>query len=636
MDLTPLQTALLILAVSLAGALLPLHRRWSDRGLHVFVSIAAGIFLGTVFLHLLPHLAGIHTEGDGHGAGSVEVERSIAPWVAALCGLLLLFAIEKVWLRSFAGPSAPDPHRALWAATWVGLGMHSLSEGIALPTILQEPSVRTQLLFSILIHKATEAFSLATVMRLARLGNLRSGLFLVLFALIGPVGILLGGELSGAGRGLDAILTGFACGTFLYVAACDLLPEVFHGTDRPMLKLVSVGIGVLATAATWPRLEAALAFVERVGRQSAGIFVEAAPYLLVGFLIAGIMNLVVRPSWLTRHMAGENLKSVAKASLIGAPLPLCSCSVVPVAVAMRKSGASKGATASFLISTPETGVDSIAISWALLDPLLTVARILGAIVSAVFVGGVVSWFVRRGFDRADDRAPSGAPVTEAACGHDHPAEAAPHVHVEPPAAAVPARPRAWPMRILHYAFVEMMDDLWASILVGILLSGVVAAAVPAELFQSPIAHGFSGLVVMFLIGIPVYVCAAGSTPIAAAFILKGMSPGAALVFLLASPATNVGTFVVLTRHLGRRVVFLMVGALAVVTLTLGWSVDRIYALWRIAPSASLGVGAEESAGVVSLAAAAILGILLVASLVRTRGALNLAGLFRGDPHPAAR
>src|SRR6185295_8841639 len=114
-------------------------------------------------------------------------------------------------------------------------------------------------------------------------------------------------------------------------------------------------------------------------------------------------------------------------------------------------------------------------------------------------------------------------------------------------AAAPARPRAWPVRILHYAFVEMMDDLWASILVGILLSGVVAAAVPAELFQSPIAHGFSGLVVMFLIGIPVYVCAAGSTPIAAAFILKGMSPGAALVFLLASPATNVGTFVVLTR-----------------------------------------------------------------------------------------
>ena len=142
--------------------------------------------------------------------------------------------------------------------------------------------------------------------------------------------------------------------------------------------------------------------------------------------------------------------------------------------------------------------------------------------------------------------------------------------------------------------------------------------------------------VMFLIGIPVYVCAAGSTPIAAAFILKGMSPGAALVFLLASPATNVGTFVVLTRHLGRRVVFLMVGALAVVTLTLGWSVDRIYALWHIAPSASLGVGAEESAGVFSLAAAAILGVLLVASLVRTRGALNLAGLFRGDPHPAAR
>ncbi len=649
MDLTPLQTALLIFAVSLAGALLPLHRRWSERGLHVFISIAAGIFLGTVFLHLLPHLAGIHAEGDGHGPGGALEQSSIAPWVAALAGLLLLFAIEKVWLRSFTGPSAPDPHRALWAATWVGLGMHSLSEGIALPTILQEPSVRTQLLFSILIHKATEAFSLATVMRLARLGTLRSGIFLALFALIGPVGILLGGELSGMGGGLDAILTGFACGTFLYVAACDLLPEVFHGTDRPTAKLVSVGIGVLATAATWPRLEAALAFVERVGRQSAGIFVEAAPYLLVGFLIAGVMNLLIRPAWLTRHVAGEDLKSVAKAALIGAPLPLCSCSVVPVAVAMRKSGASKGATASFLISTPETGVDSIAISWALLDPLLTVARIVGAVVSALFVGAAVSWFVRRGLDQPDVPAPTdpaSAPPAPVGCEHTRSEGEPEHVHVAPPAVAMPAvamsavatpaRRRPWPVRILHYAFVEMMDDLWASILVGILLSGVVAAAVPAALFHSPIAHGFTGLVVMLLIGIPIYVCAAGSTPIAAAFILKGMSPGAALVFLLASPATNVGTLVVLTRHLGKRVVLLMVAALSVVTLALGWTVDRIYAVWHVAPSASLGVGVEESAGALSLAAAGLLGVLLVASLVRTRGALNLGGLFRGDPHPAAR
>jgi zinc transporter ZupT len=244
-----LGTALLVFAVSLVGALLPLHRRWSERGLHLFVAVAAGVFLGIVFLHLLPSLAGMRPHGGPPGSGGpVPREPSLAPWVAALTGLLLLFAIEKVWLRSLAGAASADPHRALWAATWVGLAMHSLSEGIALPAILHEPGVRTQLLLSILIHKATEAFSLATVMRLARLGGPRTALLLVLFAVIGPVGILIGGELSSAGGGVDQILTGFACGTFLYVAACDLLPEVFHGTDRPLWKLAAVGIGVLATA----------------------------------------------------------------------------------------------------------------------------------------------------------------------------------------------------------------------------------------------------------------------------------------------------------------------------------------------------------------------------------------------------
>lgn len=238
MDLTPLGTALLVFAVSLAGALLPLLRRWSERGLHAFVAVAAGVFLGIVFLHLLPSLAGATPAG-----------KSLAPWIAALSGLLLLFALEKVWLRSVAGAASADPHRALWAATWVGLAMHSLSEGIALPAILNEPAVRTQVLFSILVHKATEAFSLATVMRLGRLAGLRAAIFLIGFAVIGPIGILIGSRLTSPGGGIDPILTGFACGTFLYVAACDLLPEVFHGTDRPILKLVCVGVGVLATAA---------------------------------------------------------------------------------------------------------------------------------------------------------------------------------------------------------------------------------------------------------------------------------------------------------------------------------------------------------------------------------------------------
>ena len=636
MHFTPLQTALLLFAVSLAGALLPLLRRWSERGLHVFVSISAGVFLGTVFLHLLTHLAGV--EGDGHASHAAEgAPATLGPWIAALVGLLLLFALEKVWLRSLTEGAAQDPHRALWAATWVGLGMHSISEGIALAAILEDPAVRTQLLVSILAHKATEAFSLATVMRLAGLGNARAVAFLALFALLGPLGILIGSELASAGGALEQVLTGFACGTFLYVALCDLLPEVFHGVERPWIKLASVGIGVLATAVTVPRLAWAADFGARVGEESLAIFLELAPYLLLGFLIAGVLHQVLKPTWLTRHVAGEDMKSVTLAALIGAPLPLCSCSVLPVAVSMRKSGASKGATTSFVIATPETGVDSITVSWGLLGPFLTAARVLGSIVSAIFAGGLVSWFVRSGFDRPDRVAAKPArSIVEDACAHGGGAGHAASHGRESGRATRARPPRSFVARVLHYAFVEMMDDLAASMIVGILLSGIIAAAIPPEVFRSPIAQGFPGMLLMLAIGIPIYVCAAGSTPIAATLLLKGMSPGAVFVFLLTGPATNLGSLVVLSRQLGRRVVLLQVAALGAAALALGWLVDVLWVAFDPRGPGRIGEEAEHSAGWIAIAAAAVLGAFLLVSLVRTRGSGGWFGPTGGEPQTVAR
>jgi zinc and cadmium transporter len=250
LDITPLETAFALFVASFIGALLPLYRRWSERGLHVLVSVSAGIFLGTIFLHLLPHLAGVG-EVDGalhtHGAAA---QRTIAPWIAALVGLLLLFVLEKVWLRRVLHVHGADPHTGLWAATLVGLSLHSLTSGVALTAILEEPGARTQFLASLLVHKAAETFSLATAMRLAHLARWRSLVFLVGFAAIEPLGLLGGRALLSSDHTLDAVLTGFAAGTFLYVAICDLLPEVFHGSDRPALKLASVVAGVLLTAVT--------------------------------------------------------------------------------------------------------------------------------------------------------------------------------------------------------------------------------------------------------------------------------------------------------------------------------------------------------------------------------------------------
>ena len=639
MNLTPQETALLLFAISFAGAILPLFRRWSDRGLHMFVSISAGIFLGTIFLHLLPHLAGVEDgDGDLHAHLGAAAAPTIAPWIAALVGLLLLFAIEKVWLRSVTESAAANVHTGLWVATYLGLSLHSITEGFALTAILEHSGARTQLLLAILMHKATEAFSLATVMRLAHLKNVQALVFLLIFASMGPLGLLLGARIASTGGAFDTLLTGFACGTFLYVAVCDLLPEVFHGTDRPLVKLASVVAGILITAITLPRLQWALAFGERVGRESLAVFVEIAPYLIAGFLIAGVLSQVLKTDRLTRHLAGDDLKSVVLASLIGAPLPLCSCSVVPVAVAMRRSGASKGATTAFLIATPETGVDSVTVSWALLDPFLTIARPIGAIVSAIFVGTAVNWLVRR------DQATAGvasehAPAASDCCEHDHGAvevrAAAQALAARAPSAQALRPARSWPRRVLHHAFVEMLDDITVSMLVGVLLSGVIAASLPAELFQSPLAHGFGGLVLMLAIGIPIYVCASASTPIAAALILKGMSPGAAFVFLLASPATNIGALFVLSRQLGKRVVIVQVVALALVTLALGALVDWMYPLLGLVPSAALGAESELVPSWVAVGSALVLGALMLASLARTHGSRDLFHKLRSAPQPAA-
>jgi len=621
LDITPLQTALLLYVVAFAGALLPLYRRWSDRGLHVLVSVSAGVFLGTVFLHLLPHLAGVRHGAGGmpEAAGPGREHGGAGPWIAALGGLLLLFVLERVWLRPRAERGGGDPHATLWTATWVGLAIHSLTEGIALAAILDDPAIRSQLLFSILVHKATEAFSLATVMRLANLGNGRSLGFLALFALAGPVGLFAGRALAGPGGELQTVLTGLACGTFLYVAVCDLLPEVFHGADRRGLKLASVLVGIGATALTLPRLSGTAAFLELTGREVWTVFVTIAPVLLLGFLLAGVLNEFLKAEWLTRHVAREGARSVTLASLIGAPLPLCSCSVLPVAAQLRRAGASKGATSAFVIATPETGVDSVSVSWALLGPFLAVARFLGAVVSAIVTGTAVSWFVRRGLDREEAEQ---APSIAACC------EAAPD--------AGRGRPRGRAARVVRYAFIDMMDDLSPSLVVGLLLSGAIGAALPAELLAAPAAQGLGGKLAMLAIGIPIYVCATASTPIAAALMLKGLSPGAAFVFLLASPATNIGSLVVLTRILGKRVVAVQLVVLALVTLALGWVVDLVYpALGGVLPG-MLAPGEAHGPGWFATACAVVLAALLAGSLVRTRSSWNPLAGMGNMPEPIPR
>jgi len=612
LEITPYIAALILFAAAVVGAFPPLYRRWSDRGLHAFVSVAAGIFLGSLFLHLLPELASGHQHGEAeHSAEPL----GIAPWVALLAGFLTLFVVERVWLQSRQRKS--DTHGLLASATLIGLGLHSFALGLGLGA-LHYPIT---FLIAIAAHKAAEAFSLATVLRLAHKERGKVLLYLGLFALITPVALLAGRGLSGADSMFSGVLTGFACGSIMYVAVCDLLPEVFHETERSWTKLGWVLLGVGLTSATLPQAEGSLEFVQLALMESAATYKEMALYLLFGFGVAGLLSQVLKPEVLTRHLARDDAASVAKASLVGAPLPLCSCSVVPVAVSLRKSGASKGATSAFLIATPETGVDSVSVTYALFDPLMTILRPLAAVISAFLTGSVVNWFVRRSPEETGD-----APAAASCCG-----SAAPEPVESCCGTKAEAKAPSFLARSVRYGYVDMLDALAGLLIVGILLSGVIAAAIPASFFEQPVAQGFSGLVLMLLIGVPIYVCAAASTPIAATLLLKGLSPGAALVFLLASPATNLANLVTVSKSLGKRTVIVHVVTLAVVTLGMGVAVDALYPALGVTPHAAMGHEHSLWPEWVQVAAAIVLALLMVASLLRTRLDLPLGRPLSATP-----
>lgn len=278
---------------------------------------------------------------------------------------------------------------------------------------------------------------------------------------------------------------------------------------------------------------------------------EMAPYLLFGFLVAGLLSVFVSPEWVEEHLGRRGWMQVGKASLFGVPLPLCSCGVLPVGASLRRHGASKGATTAFLLSTPQTGVDSIAVTWALLGPVVAVIRPLAA-----FGTGILGGLLVEAVDR-DDSPPAEADTScgETCCS---------------PTAREPALIRA-----LRYGFITLPRDIGRALLLGLILSGVIAAFLGPQHVEAVFGGGWLPYIVAMVVGIPLYVCATASTPIAASLIGAGLSPGAALVFLISGPATNVASLTTLTRVLGSKAVALYLATVAVGSLATGVLVDAL-------------------------------------------------------------
>src|SRR5210317_1054964 len=319
----------------------------------------------------------------------------------------------------------------------------------------------------------------------------------------------------------------------------------------------------------------------QIAQASWDLFVEAAPYLIFGVLVAGLMHLFLAPETIAKHLNSGRVRSVFKAALLGIPLPLCSCGVLPAAVSLRKQGANNGATTAFLISTPESGVDSISITYALLDPIMTVARPFVAFVTATFAGIAENLF---GNSNQNQRIipDLSCPVDNCCDGQncDPQTHKKHHTFFEKIKAGV------------MYAFSDLWEDIAKWFLFGVLLAGFITVLIPDDIFSRYLGSGLSAMLLMLAIGIPLYICATASTPIAAALILKGVSPGAALVFLLVGPATNVASLTVVTGILGKRATAIYLASIAICAVVFGLIVDQVYVSFGISAQAMVGRASE--------------------------------------------
>ncbi len=251
---------------------------------------------------------------------------------------------------------------------------------------------------------------------------------------------------------------------------------------------------------------------------------EMAPYLLLGFLIAGVLHVFVPQKFYANYLSRNNKLSVLWAALLGVPLPLCSCGVIPTAIGLRNEKASKGAIASFLIATPQTGIDSILATFSLMGLGFAIIRPVAALVTGVCGGLLVNRLVRDNENANENE--------NCQLSNDH------------------VLPKY--LRVLKYGYYDMIRDIGLRLLIGLIVAALIQVAVPDEFFLSFGSQPLVQMLVILAIAVPMYICSTGSIPVAAALMMKGLSPGAALVMLMAGPAVNLASILVVHKAMGRR------------------------------------------------------------------------------------
>lgn len=318
-----------------------------------------------------------------------------------------------------------------------------------------------------------------------------------------------------------------------------------------------------------------------------------SPYILLGFLIAGLMHAFVPQHTMARHLSGRGWRSVFKAAMVGVPLPLCSCGVLPAAIAMRRNGASKAASTSFLIATPQTGVDSIAATWSLLGPAFAIIRPAAALVTSMLGGFAVG----RGEIRET--------CSEKGKDRDN---------------STDRTPRSFGSRCidaLRYGFIDLVGSIGGWLVAGLIIAALISVYVPADFFATIGSTPIVSMLAVLLIAIPMYVCATGSIPIALSLIMKGLSPGTALVLLMAGPAVNFASYSLISKEMGHRTARIYLASIIAGAIGFGLLIDYVLpAKWFTAEQLSASCHADAETGLFTTICTIVLCILLTITFIK--------------------
>lgn len=323
------------------------------------------------------------------------------------------------------------------------------------------------------------------------------------------------------------------------------------------------------------------------------IFLEMSPYILLGLFFVGLMNLFVTKDLIEKNIGKNNLASIIKAAIFGIPLPLCSCGVIPTAVYMSNNKASKPAVVSFLISTPQTGIDSILATYGMMGPLFAIYRPIAALIMGLF-GGILT----KNYYKEPEKKFFSLNVLNNKIEQDK---------------------KTFIDKFFKYPYFEFLDDIAPQFIVGIIIAGLISFFIPDDFFADSIfSQGILSMLIMIAIGVPMYICATASIPIAVALMLKGFSPGAAFVFLAVGPATNAASFTVLAKTLGKKIVSIYILSIIISSLVFGYLLNYFFSAFEIDPRDYIPMNHIHDHGIdnITIISGVVLGLLLTLSVYR--------------------